>query len=283
MGPMKTTLEGSSTTVTIDPAERVYIIGERINPSPDSKLARSLADGDMAYVQDLARDQVENGADLIDINVDEETIDTREILPKTVEAVSAVVDVPLVLDTNYENVEAIEAALKICPGKPVINSVSGERDSLDRILPLVQEYDTAVIGLTMDADGIPDDPEARLSIARDIVETAEDLGIPRQDVIFDPLALPAASNPDAGLATLRSIELIREELGNSISLGVSNISYELPRRVEINNLFLAMAIRAGLNMPIVDPVKTRQAILISDLLLGRDEYARRFLTFHRES
>ena len=278
---MKTKVAGSGTTVTIDRSDRVILIGERINPTPNSNLAQSLSDGKMNLVRHLANEQVDNGADLLDLNVDSLDDRVTEILPEVVDIVTEEVDVPIVIDTNHDNVEALELALEICPGKPVINSVSGQDESMNQILPLVSEYQTAVIGLTLDDDGIPDNAERRLTIAENIISRAENVGIPKEDVIIDPVSLPISVNPESGLTTLRAIELITETLGNNISLGVSNVSFEMPRRTEINNVFLSMAIKAGLNAPIVNPSTAAEPIKIADMLVGRDEYATRFLEFYR--
>lgn len=280
---MKTKVAGSGTTVTIDRSDRVILIGERINPTPNSNLAQSLSDGKMNLVRHLANEQVDNGADLLDLNVDSLDDRVTEILPEVVDIVTEEVDVPIVIDTNHDNVEALELALEICPGKPVINSVSGQDESMNQILPLVSEYQTAVIGLTLDDDGIPDNAERRLTIAENIISRAENVGIPKEDVIIDPVSLPISVNPESGLTTLRAIELITETLGNNISLGVSNVSFEMPRRTEINNVFLSMAIKAGLNAPIVNPSTAAEPIKIADMLVGRDEYATRFLEFYRSN
>jgi 5-methyltetrahydrofolate--homocysteine methyltransferase len=159
-------------------------------------------------------------------------------------------------------------------GKPLVNSVNGEEANLERVLPLVAEYKTAVIGLAMDDDGIPPTPEKRLVVAHKIVERAEALGIPREDVIIDCLALTVGADDwQAGRITLETIQMVREELGVNMTLGASNVSFGLPEREVLGGAFLAMAIQNGVNCPIVDAAKVRLAILAADLLLGRDEYA----------
>jgi 5-methyltetrahydrofolate--homocysteine methyltransferase len=167
-------------------------------------------------------------------------------------------------------------------GKPLINSVNGEEERLKGVLPLVAEYGAAVIGLCMDDDGIPEDPEERLTVATKIVERAEALGIPRQDIAIDCLALTMGADSQAGWKTLESIRLVKTGLGVNIALGASNISFGLPARETINGAFIAMAILNGLNCPIVDAAKVRPYILAADLAMGRDEYAMRYIKAFRE-
>lgn len=276
-----TTVRGAGDPVTIDRTEQVRIIGERINPRPDSSLAIALSEGDMDPVRRLTQEQMDNGADLIDVNVDVDGIDKETILPQVVETVAAECDAPIVIDTNYEDADALEAALDVCPGKPVINSVNGEEESLETILPLVSEYDTAVIGLAMDDDGIPKDVETRVQIAETILERTSEAGIPDEDVIIDCAALPLSADAGAGVVTLETMERVRDEFGNNITLGVSNASYQLPEREQINRIFLAMAIEAGLSVPIVHPGDSYETILVADLVMGRDDFAKRFLSHYR--
>ncbi|MGM0372543.1 MAG: dihydropteroate synthase [Halobacteriota archaeon] len=278
---LQTTVEGADSSLTIDRTDQVRIIGERINPRPESDLAEALANEDMEPVRELAIEQVENGADLIDVNVDVDGVDKETVLPMAVEAVADAVDVPIVIDTNYDDAEALEAALQVAPGKPVINSVSMEEASREAILPLVAEYETAVVGLTMDESGPPDDAETRFELAEALLEEAEAHDIPREDVIIDPIALPLSSNSDIGFEILKAMEQIRDELGNNITLGLSNISFEMPEREKINDLYLAMAIQSGLSVPIVNAGETREAILLADLMMGRDNFAKRFLGYYR--
>ncbi|MDZ7849521.1 MAG: dihydropteroate synthase [Halodesulfurarchaeum sp.] len=272
-----TEVEGTEETVRIDRTEQVRIIGERINPRPESDLAVALQNEDMEPVRELALEQVENGADLIDVNVDADGIDKETVLPMAVETVADAVDVPIVIDTNYDDADALEAALEVVPGRPIVNSVSMEGPSLETIFPLVAEYDTAVVGLTMDESGPPGSAEGRIELAEALLEQADEYGVDREDVILDPLAYPLSTDSDAGLDVLTAMETIREEFGNNITLGLSNISYEMPERDRINNLYLAMAIEAGLNVPILNPGETRETVLIADLVMGRDDYAKRFL------
>jgi len=277
---VETFLRGSGQSVIISPERPVVIIGERINPTGRKRLAAQLRRGDFSLVQQEAQAQVEQGADVIDINVGAAGVDQAEILPRAVAAAAEVVDVPLAVDTD--NPQALEAALALCPGRPLVNSVTGKESSLEAVLPLVKEYGAAVIALTMDEGGIPDTPERRLKVARKIVERAEAMDIPRQDVIVDCLALCVGADHRAALVTLEAMRLVREELGVNLVLGASNVSFGLPDRAAINDIFLAMAICQGLTCAITDPARTRRAILISDLLMGRDEFAMRYISFFRQ-
>jgi len=195
------------------------------------------------------------------------------------------VDVPIAIDTA--DGEALAAALathkELNPdGKPLVNSVNGEEASLKRVLPLVAEYGTAVIGLAMDDDGIPPTAEGRLAVATKIVERAGQLGIPPENILIDCLALTVGADSQAGWVTLEAIRLVKEKLGVNLALGASNVSFGLPEREIINGVFLAMAIERGLNCPIVDAAKVRHYILAADLALGRDDYAMRYLKGYRQ-
>lgn len=274
---MRTLLEGAGTKVTIDTEGRFVIIGERINPSGRRRLAQSLAQGDMSLVRQEALAQVEAGAQVIDVNVSVVDVDEERTLPLAVETVVEAVDVPICIDTA--NHKALAEALALCPGKPLVNSVTGEEASLESVLPFVKEYGCAVIGLCMDEEGIPKETQRRLEIAQKIVDRAEKKGIAREDVIIDPLAMTVGAEHTAGVVTLEAIRLIRMNLGVNITLGGSNISFGLPERSLINRSFLAMAMAVGLTCAIVDPldVEIRKTIAACDLLLGKDEYAMQFL------
>jgi 5-methyltetrahydrofolate--homocysteine methyltransferase len=282
---METILKGTGKKVIIGDGRPTVIIGERINPTGKKKLAAALLAGDLDIVRQEALAQVEAGADVLDVNVGAVDVDEADLLPKAVRLVMQTVDVPVCIDTA--NGEALAAALAVHKelnpnGKPLINSVNGEEASLARVLPLVTEYDAAVIGLCMDDDGIPETPERRLAVAEKIVERAEALGISRENVLIDCLALTMGADSKAGWTTLETIRMVKEALGVNIALGASNISFGLPEREVINEAFLAMAIAAGLNCPIVDAAKVRPYILAADLALGRDDYAMRYIKAFRQ-
>jgi len=274
---MRTLLEGVGQKATLDSEGPLVIIGERINPSGRTQLERSLPQGDMSLVCQEALAQVGAGAQVIDVNVSAVGVDEERVLPLAVEAVAEAVDVPISIDTA--NYEALGAALAICPGKLLVNSVTGEEASLEAVLPLVKQRDCAVIGLCMDEEGIPKEAQRRLEIGKKIIAAAEAYGVPPEDVIIDPLAMTVGADHKAGVVTLEAIRLICMKLGVNITLGGSNVSFGLPERSLINRSFLAMAIAAGLTCAIVDPldIEICKTISACDLLLGKDEYAMRFL------
>jgi 5-methyltetrahydrofolate--homocysteine methyltransferase len=277
---MLTLLKSKSKEVRINTGGPVAIIGESINPTRRKKLTASLLSGDMSYVFELAKSQLEAGADILDINVGAPGVDEVDVLPKVALAVSESFDVPICLDSS--NREALIAALKVMPGKPLVNSVNGEEASLNAVLPIVKDYGAAVIGLTMDDDGIPNDPELRLSVAGKILERAARVGIPVENVVIDPLVMTVGADQKAGLVTLTTIELVRKEFGVNINLGASNVSFGLPDRHTVNQAFLALAAGAGASCVITNPEKLTATIRASDLLLGRDTYAGRYIANYRK-
>ena len=283
---METILKSARQTVIISPEKPTVLIGERINPTGKKRLTAVLSGGNLDIVRTEAEAQVEAGADVLDVNVGAIGVDEVDLLPKAVRLVMETVQVPVCIDSA--NAEALRAALamhkELAPGgKPLVNSVNGEEANLERVLPLVAEYKTAVIGLAMDDDGIPPTAGERLAVAGKIVERAEALGIPREDVVIDCLALTVgADDSQAVLITLEAIWMVRKELGVNMTLGASNVSFGLPEREVVNWAFLAMAIQNGVNCPIVDAAKVRPAILATDLLLGRDEYALRYIKAYKK-
>ena len=277
---MHTIVSSATREVVIGDDRPTVLIGERINPTVRKKLAAALEAGDMEVLRREAVAQVEAGADILDVNVGSSGVDELGLLAQVVQAVAEAVDVPLSLDSD--NPGALEAALKVYRGKPIINSVTGQESSLSEVLPLVREYGAAVIALTIDDEGIPADPARRVAIACRIVERAESIGIPREDVIIDCLVLTVATESDAALVTLEAVRRVKEELGVNQTLGASNVSYGLPERNVLNSAFLAMAINAGVTCPTVNAARVRQAVLATDLLLGRDRYARRYIKDYRQ-
>jgi len=283
-GPAKTrraieTRVGSATkTVTIGPSRPLVIIGERINPTGRKMLAQALEAGNLDLVKSEAVKQTAEGAEILDVNVGVSGIDEPEMLRRAVQAAQAVTDVPLCIDSALP--EALAAGLEAYQGKALVNSVNGEEHKLARVLPLVKAHGAAVIGLTMDDQGIPTSAEKRLEIARRIVDRAEQAGIPREDIIIDPLAMAISADDQAGWETLRALQLIRDELGVNQTLGLSNISFGLPERTAINAVFLSMAVLSGLTCPIADPTvwEIRRAVLLADMLLGKDEFCMDYLS-----
>jgi 5-methyltetrahydrofolate--homocysteine methyltransferase len=277
---METRVASATREVIIGGGRPTVFIGERINPTGKKRLAEALRAGDLSVVREEALAQVAAGADILDVNVGATGVDELEMLPQAVQAVAETVDVPLCIDSR--KVKALAAALKVCPGRPIVNSVTGEEASLEEILPLVKEYNLPVIGLTLDEKGIPAEAAARVEIAHKIVERAEAIGIPREDVIIDCLTLSLGANVKAGLSTLEATKRVRDELGVNQTQGCSNISHGLPNRPVLTGAYLAMAIEAGLTCPTVDVALVRLAVLSADLVLGRDNYAMRFISAFRE-
>ncbi|HOO98416.1 MAG TPA: dihydropteroate synthase [Bacteroidales bacterium] len=274
---MITTLKGKNSGVDINTAGPVVIIGESINPTRRKKLVSTLQEKDFSFVLELAESQVKAGADVLDVNVGFPGVDDEKLLPETVRVLQDNIDVPLCLDSP--NPRAIEAALKVAVGKCLINSVNGEEKSLAALLPVAKEYGAAIIGLCMDDDGITHDPEKRLSIAEKIIERAMKIGISQEDVVIDPLAMAVSADPNACLVTLETIRLVHTRLGHNITQGASNISFGLPDREFLNAAFMSLAIFNGLTCPIANPEKITAAVRATDLVLGRDDFAVRFVEY----
>ncbi len=277
---METKLTSATKEVIISDERPTVLIGERINPAGKKKLAESLKAGNMDIVRKEAAEQVRAGADVLDVNVTVFGLDETPILPQAVQAVMETVDVPICIDSA--NAAALKAALKIYKGKPLINSVSGEERSLERVLPLVKEYGTAVVGLTQDDNGIPKDSATRIAIAEKIVNRAAQMGIPREDIVIDCLALAIGADPMSAVTALQTIREIKARLGVNMTLGASNISFGMPDRIYVNTSYLAMTIAAGVTCPVVDVAKVRPYVLGTDLLLARDKRARRYIQAYRE-
>ncbi len=276
---MHTILNSNTKTVTIGHDKPFVIIGEKINPTGIKKLGQALVDQNFEYVQHLAKRQVAWGADVLDVNVGHPQIDEAAIMPKVVEAILAVADVPLCIDSNEPKI--LEAGLKVTPGKPLVNSVNGEDKQLATVLPIVKDRGAAVIGMAIGNEGIPPTAEGRLAAAGKIIERAAKMGIPAEDIIIDPLVMTVGHNSQAGLVTLKAIELIVKEYGVNISLGASNVSFGLPDRHAVNSAFLALAIQAGVTTSITDPIKLGNSIKAIDLLLGKDANSMRYLKYFR--
>lgn len=279
---METRLTINQREVIISPERPFAIIGERINPTRRKKLAESMARGDFSVVQEDARKQVEAGAQILDVNAGIPGGDEPALLSGAVKAVLEVVQVPLCIDTASP--DALNAALEVYPGKALINSTTAEAHMMDRVLPLAKKYNSAVIGVITDESGVPGTPEARLAVARKLVNRAADYGIPAEDIIIDCLALTVGADDHAGRVTLDTMSLVRQELGVNLNLGASNVSFGLPDRKIINVAYLALAIARGLTTAITDPTvpEIQTTLLACDLLMGRDEYAMRWIKAFRK-
>jgi len=280
VGFAETVLQSRTKTVTIGHGRPFCIIGERINPTGRKKFAEELRAGELSTVTADAVAQVEAGADMLDVNAGIPLVDEAELLKTMLQTVQTAVDVPICIDSSV--IEALDAGLSVYEGRALVNSVTAEDDRLSEILPLVARYGAAVIGLANDETGIPETPEKRLECARKIVAAAADFGIARDDVVIDPLAMTVGADPEAVKTTLRTISLIRDELGVNMSLGASNVSFGLPDRHALNAGFLPMAMAAGLTSAIMSTARpVVDAVRASDLLLGHDEWGANWIATHR--
>ena len=262
------------------------IIGERLNPTGKKALQAALRTGDMDYVLKEALTQQDQGAHVLDVNVGLPDIDEPALLSRVVLEIQGIIDLPLQLDSA--SARALEAAARIYNGKPLINSVNGKEASLRTVLPIVRKYGTCVLGLTLDDSGIPESAEARLAVARRIVEEAERIGIPRRDVLIDCLTLTASAQQDLVRETLEAVRMVREELGVRTVLGLSNVSFGLPRRPLVNRTMLAAALMQGLDAAILNPGDTgmRETLTAWRLLSGKDRNAQDYIAYceaHPES
>jgi 5-methyltetrahydrofolate--homocysteine methyltransferase len=278
---LDTILRSRTREVVISIDRPFVVIGERINPTGRKVLAAEMKEGRMDRVRADAIAQAAAGAHMLDVNAGIPAIDEPALLVAAIKAVSEVSDLPICIDSSV--MEALEAALAAYEGKALVNSVTAEDERMDRILPLVKKHGAAVIGMANDETGISMVPEERLAIARRIIERAAEYGIPSEDVIIDPIAMTVAADPTCGLITLETMRLIRNELGNNMTCGASNVSFGLPDRATVNAAFLPLAMHAGLTCAITNPLvpEVRRAVLAGDLLLGHDEYAMRWIASYR--
>lgn len=237
-----------NTVVTVD---HVTVIGERINPTGKKRLKQALLDEDFDYILSQAIEQIDAGAEILDVNVGVPSLDDVKMLPLVIKKLQSITGLPLQIDSG--NPEAIEAALRVYNGKAIVNSVNGEEKVMENILPLVKKYGAAVVGLTLDENGIPNKAEDRFAIAKRILERALEYGIPRENVIIDCLTLTASAQQKEVVETLKAVRMVKEQLRLKTALGVSNISFGLPLRPIINRTFLTMAMECGLDLPIINP------------------------------
>ena len=278
---MDTVLQSRSRTVTIAIDKPFCIIGERINPTGRKAFAQELRDGNLERVIEDADAQIAMGADMLDVNAGIPLVDEAELLAQMIRLLQDHTDIPLCIDSSV--IEALEAGLDAYEGKALVNSVTGEDDRLELILPIVAKHGAAVIGLTNDETGIPETAEKRLQIARKIVSVAGDHGIPPEDVVLDPLAMTVGADPQAVRITLDAIEMIRDELGVNMCLGASNVSFGLPERHTLNAAFLAMGSAHGLTSAIMNALSEEcvRSVRASDLMLGKDEWGANWISAHR--
>ncbi len=279
---MKTVVSSATKTIVIGPDEPFVIIGERINPTNRKKLAAQLRVYDYSRVRQDAVDQVAAGAHMLDINTGIPGADEPGMLKGAIEAVMDIVDVPISIDSSTP--EALEAALPAYKGKALVNSVTGEDEVLERLLPLVKKHGAAVIGIANDDTGISNDPAVRLEVARKIVARAADHGIPKEDVIIDPLCMPIGANHEFGRITYETMRLIRDELGVNMSVGAGNVGFGLPDRPPLTATFILMGMNVGLTAAITNPLESEiyKLILAGDLMIGHDPFGTRWMTYYRK-
>jgi 5-methyltetrahydrofolate--homocysteine methyltransferase len=267
-----TVLSSATGEVVIGFERPFVVIGERINPTGRKKLAEEMAAGNFETVVADAMAQVEAGAQMLDVNAGIPLADEPAILAQAVELVQDVTDVPLSIDSSI--VAALEAGLSVYRGKALVNSVTGEEDRLESVLPLVARHGAAVVAITNDESGISEDPDVRFEVARKIVSHAADHGIAKEDVVVDPLVMPIGAMASAGRQVFRIVRRLREELGVNTTCGASNVSFGLPNRPALNASFLPMAIASGLTSAITSPLhpELMQAIKAADVLMGNDPH-----------
>ncbi len=270
-----------SGTKTVD-LSRVCVVGERLNPTGKKRLQQALLDEDWDYVLTQAIEQIDAGADILDVNVGVPGLNQVEVLPKVIKKIQSITDTPLQIDSS--NPKAIEAALRVYNGKAIVNSVNGEEKSLEEILPIVKKYGAAVIGLTLDEDGIPKTAEKRVEIAEKILSRALSYGIKKEDVYVDCLTLTASAEQAQAVETLKAVEIVTKKLGLKTTLGVSNISFGLPNRQIVNRTFLTLAMEAGLTLPIIDPNSDdmMSSIYAFNLLKNNDANSSKYIDMYSD-
>jgi 5-methyltetrahydrofolate--homocysteine methyltransferase len=279
---MDTVLRSRSAEVIIGPAQPFCVIGERINPTGRRLFQEQLRRGDLSRLETDVAQQVAGGATMLDINMGAPLADETELMVQAVRLVQAACDLPLCLDSSI--VEVLEAGLAAYEGKALVNSVTAEDERLDAILPLVKRHGAAVIALPNDEEEIPEDPRRRLELTRKIVDVATGrYGIPAEDIMIDPLAMPVGADTTMVLRTLETIALVHDELGLNMTLGASNVSFGMPERASIGAAFLPMAIRSGLTSAIMDARSPElvRSVKAADLLLDRDPWGAAWIAAHR--
>jgi 5-methyltetrahydrofolate--homocysteine methyltransferase len=278
------TIVSSATREVVIGFDRPFvIIGERINPTGRKILAAEMTNGDFSRVEADARAQVEAGAHMLDVNAGIPLADEPAILAKAIQLVQSITDVPLSIDSSI--VAALEAGLAVYKGKALVNSVTGEEERLEVVLPLVKKYGAAVIAISNDETGISEDPDVRFAVAKKIVERAMDHGIPACDVVVDPLVMPIGAINQAGVQVMRLVRRLRDELKVNTSCGASNVSFGLPNRDGINSAFLTMAMAAGLTSAITNPlhIEVVKAVMGADVMLGHDPDCARWIRRFRDA
>ena len=278
----RTVVSSATKEVVIGFDQPFVIIGERINPTGRKKLAEEMRNGDYSRVEKDALAQVQAGAQMLDVNAGIPLADEPKILAETVQLVQSLVDVPLSIDSSI--IEALESGLSVYKGKALVNSVTGEGEVMDRVLPLVAKHGAAVVAISNDETGISEDPDVRFEVAKRIVNRAADYGIPKEDIVVDPLVMPIGAMATAGQQVFSLVRRLKEELGVNTTCGASNVSFGLPNRQGLNAAFLSMAIASGMTSAITSPLhdEVMQAIMAANVMMGNDEQCITWIRKYRE-
>ena len=278
----KTIISSQKQEIIIGFDQPFCIIGERINPTGRKLMSEEMKNGDYSRVLSDALAQVEAGAHMLDVNAGIPLADEPKILAECIKLVQENVDVPLSIDSSI--VAALESGLSVYKGRPLVNSVTGEEERLETVLPLVKKYDAAVVAISNDETGISEDPNVRYDVAKKIVERAQDYGIKAEDIVVDPLVMPVGAINTAGLGVLNLIRRLREELKVNTTCGASNISFGLPNRHGLNSSFLSMAMGAGMTSAIMNPLHSEEitAIKGADVMMGVDPECRKWIRSFRD-
>ena len=277
-----TIISSATKEVVIGFGRPFVMIGERINPTGRKLLAEEMKNGDFSRVEADALAQVEAGAQMLDVNAGIPLADEPALLAKAIQLVQSVTDVPLAIDSSI--IEALEAGIAVYQGKPLINSVTGEDENMERVLPLVAKAGAAVVAISNDETGISEDPDVRYAVAQKIVNRAADHGIPKSDIIVDPLVMPIGAMGTAGQQVFQLVGRLRNELGVNTTCGASNVSFGLPNRHAITGTFLSMAMGAGMTSAIMSPLheEVKRAVMAADVLAGHDQDCAAWIRANRD-
>ena len=278
----KTLISSATKEVVIGFDQPFVIIGERINPTGRKLLSEEMSKGDLSRVEQDTRAQVAAGAHMLDVNAGIPLADEPKILADTIKLVQSLTDLPLSIDSSI--VAALQAGLEVYQGKALLNSVTGEEERLESVLPLVKKYGCAVVAISNDETGISEDPDVRFNVAKKIVDRAKDYGIPSSDIVVDPLVMPIGALNSAGMQVIKLVRRLQEELKVNTTCGASNVSFGLPNRNGINAAFLTMAIASGLTSAITNPLhdSVMQAVMGADVMMGNDPNCVRWIKKYRE-
>ena len=278
----KTLVSSATKEVVIGFDQPFVMIGERINPTGRKMLSEEMSKGDFSRVEQDTLAQVAAGAHMLDVNAGIPLADEPKILADTIKLVQSLTDVPLSIDSSI--VAALQAGLEVYQGKALLNSVTGEEERLEEVLPLVKKYGCAVVAISNDETGISEDPDVRFAVAKKIVDRAKDYGIPSSDIVVDPLVMPIGALNSAGMRVIKLIRRLQEELKVNTTCGASNVSFGLPNRNGINAAFLAMGIASGLTSAITNPLheSVMQSVLGADVMMGNDQNCVRWIKRYRQ-